>query len=69
MAATAGTRWSGLVGIAVAGVGTSVCAPTIMSLAGAWAGPGRRGAAVSTVTTTAYLGFLVGPAAVRLVPR
>ncbi|HEV7452107.1 MAG TPA: MFS transporter, partial [Pseudonocardiaceae bacterium] len=61
VAATADTPWIGLVGIAVAGLGTSVCAPTVISLAGAWAGPERRGAAVSTVTTVAYVGFLVGP--------
>ncbi len=66
VAAAAGTPWIGLVGIAVAGLGTSVCAPTVISLAGQWAGPDRRGAAVSTVTTIAYLGFLVGPAAVGL---
>lgn len=66
VAATAGTPWLGLVGIAVAGLGSSVCAPTVISLAGAWAGPERRGAAVATVTTIAYLGFLVGPAAVGL---
>jgi MFS family permease len=64
VAATAATPWIGLAGIAVAGLGTSVCAPTIISLAGAWAGPDRKGAAVSTVTTVAYVGFLVGPAAV-----
>jgi MFS family permease len=66
VAAAAGTPWIGLVGIAVAGLGTSVCAPTVISLAGSWAGPDRRGAAVSTVTTIAYVGFLVGPAAVGL---
>lgn len=66
VAATAGSPWVGLAGIAVAGLGSSVCAPTVISLAGAWAGPERRGAAVSTVTTIAYLGFLVGPAGVGL---
>ncbi len=64
MAATAGTAWLALGGIAVAGLGTSVCAPTIISLAGSWAGPRRRGSAISTVTTLAYLGFLLGPACV-----
>lgn len=64
MAATAGTTWLALGGIAIAGLGTSVCAPTIISLAGAWAGPQRRGSAISTVTTLAYLGFLLGPASV-----
>ena len=56
-----------LLGIALAGLGTSVCAPTLVSLAGAWAGPHQRAGALSTVTTLAYLGFLVGPAAVGLV--
>jgi MFS family permease len=54
-------------GILLAGLGTSVCAPTMISLAGAAAAPHERGAAVSTVTTFAYLGFLVGPAAVGAV--
>jgi predicted MFS family arabinose efflux permease len=64
LAAAAGTPWLGLAGIAVAGLGTSVCAPTIFSMAGAWAGPERRAGAISIVTTIAYLGFLLGPAAV-----
>ncbi|WBQ04710.1 MFS transporter [Kribbella sp. CA-293567] len=66
LAAVAGNPWLALVGIAVAGLGTSVCAPTIISMAGAWAGPERRAGAISTVTTIAYLGFLLGPAAVGL---
>nr|WP_238355428.1 MFS transporter [Kribbella sandramycini] len=64
LAAVAGCAWLALVGIAVAGLGTSVCAPTIIGMAGAWAGPERRASAISTVTTIAYLGFLLGPAAV-----
>jgi MFS family permease len=63
-AAAAGTAWLALIGVGVAGLGTSVCAPTIIGLAGAWAGPERRAGAISTVTTLAYLGFLLGPAAV-----
>jgi MFS family permease len=63
-AAVAGNAWLALFGIGVAGLGTSVCAPTIIGLAGAWAGPERRAGAISTVTTIAYVGFLVGPAAV-----
>jgi MFS family permease len=54
-----------LVGIAVAGLGTSVCAPTLIGLAGRIF-PRERGSAVAGVTTLAYLGFLVGPAAVGL---
>ncbi|MEV5963108.1 MFS transporter [Kribbella sp. NPDC051952] len=63
-AATAGNVWLALIGIAAAGLGTSVCAPTIIGMAGAWAGPAQRAGAISTVTTIAYLGFLLGPAAV-----
>jgi predicted MFS family arabinose efflux permease len=55
-----------LAGIALAGAGTSVCAPTLIGLAGRLAAPGERGSAVSAVTTIAYAGFLVGPAAVGL---
>jgi MFS family permease len=64
LAATAGSAWAALIGIGVAGLGTSVCAPTIIGMTGAWAGPERRAGAISTVTTLAYLGFLLGPAAV-----
>jgi len=56
-----------LCGVGLAGLGTSVCAPTLISMAGAWAGPAARAAAVSIVTTVAYVGFLVGPPAVGLV--
>jgi MFS family permease len=66
-AALAPNPWIALTGIAVAGLGTSVCAPTIIGMAGAWAGPERRAGAISVVTTIAYLGFLVGPAAVGAV--
>jgi MFS family permease len=64
LAATAPDVALGIAGILLAGAGTSVCAPTIISLAGAAAPPERRGAAVSTVTSIAYLGFLIGPAGV-----
>ena len=55
-----------LVGIAVAGLGTSVCAPTLITLAGR-VSPAAHGAATGTVITIAYLGFVLGPAAVGLV--
>ena len=64
VAAAAGNPWIALAGIGIAGLGTSVCAPTIIGMAGAWAGPERRAGAIAVVTTIAYLGFLVGPAAV-----
>jgi hypothetical protein len=55
-----------LAGITIAGFGTSVCAPTLIAIAGQ---PrfGRQGAATGTVITLAYLGFVAGPAAVGLV--
>ncbi len=53
-----------LAGMAVAGAGCAVCAPTIVSIAGRAAGPPERATVVGSVTTLMYLGFLVGPAAV-----
>jgi MFS family permease len=64
LAAIAPSAAIALIGILVAGTGCSVCAPTIVSLAGAAAGPHERGTVVGSVTTLMYLGFLVGPAAV-----
>jgi predicted MFS family arabinose efflux permease len=55
-----------LVGIVAAGAGISICAPVLFSIAGRGSDEAVRGAAVSIVTTIAYLGFLVGPAAVGL---
>jgi uncharacterized membrane protein (UPF0136 family) len=55
-----------LVGVVVAGAGISICAPVLFSIAGRGTDEAVRGAAVSIVTTIAYLGFLVGPAAVGL---
>ena len=63
-AALAPAAPAALVGIVVAGVGCSVCAPTIVSLAGRAAAPSERATVVGSVTTLMYLGFLVGPAAV-----
>jgi predicted MFS family arabinose efflux permease len=56
-----------LAGVVIAGGGISICAPILFSLAGRGADEAVRGAAVSVVTTIAYLGFLVGPAVVGLV--
>ena len=55
-----------LAGIVLAGAGISICAPVLFSIAGRSVDEAVRGAAVSIVTTIAYLGFLVGPAAVGL---
>jgi MFS family permease len=64
LAAVAPATPIALAGIAVAGAGCSVCAPTIVSLAGGAARPAERATIVGSVTTVMYLGFLVGPAAV-----
>jgi predicted MFS family arabinose efflux permease len=53
--------------IAVAGLGTSVCAPSVLSLAGQAAPIAERASAISIVTTLAYLGFIVGPLIVGLI--
>jgi hypothetical protein len=66
VAAVAPVAALALAGIVVAGAGISICAPILFSLAGRSADEAVRGAAVSIVTTIAYLGFLVGPAAVGL---
>lgn len=66
LGALAPGRGLALVGVGIAGLGTSVCAPTLFSLAGRSARPENRASAVSAVTTLAYLGFVLGPAAVGL---
>jgi fucose permease len=48
----------------VAGAGVSFAAPTLFGAAGRGVPEDERGAAVATVTTLGYLGFLVGPAIV-----
>jgi fucose permease len=66
LAALAPAASLALVGVAIAGAGISVCAPILFSIAGRSADEAVRGAAVSIVTTIAYLGFLIGPAVVGL---
>jgi predicted MFS family arabinose efflux permease len=53
-----------LVAIAFAGLGTAAGAPLLLSLAGRSVPLRQAGAAVGTVTTVGYLGFVVAPAAV-----
>lgn len=50
-----------LAGFAVAGLGIAVAAPTLFGAAGRVAPDQERGSAVGTVTTVAYVGFLLGP--------
>ena len=65
VAAFAPSIATAFLGIALAGLGTSVCAPTLIAAAGRSA-PQTPGAATSTVITLSYLGFVFGPAAVGL---
>jgi predicted MFS family arabinose efflux permease len=65
-ASVAGSPALALAGVIGAGAGISICAPILLSLAGRDAPESVRGAAVSIVTTIAYFGFLIGPAAVGL---
>jgi MFS family permease len=64
LAAVAPSAPLALGGIAAAGAGCSVCAPTIVSIAGRAARPAERATVVGSLTTVMYLGFLVGPAVV-----
>ncbi|HEV8516719.1 MAG TPA: MFS transporter [Candidatus Limnocylindrales bacterium] len=59
--ATATSAPTALVGFAIGGGGVSIVAPALFARAGRLAGPARRGAAISTLTTIGYMGFLVGP--------
>lgn len=58
-----------LIGIGFAGIGTSVCAPTLLGRAARSVPEHHHGAAIGTVTTLGYLGFGVAPALVGLVSR
>jgi MFS family permease len=58
-AAAAPAPWVALAGFVATGFGASVGAPTLFGLAGR-ASP-SRGAAVGTVVTVGYIGFLIGP--------
>jgi MFS family permease len=53
-----------ILAIAVCGLGTAAGAPLLLSLAGRSGPPAQAGAAVGTVTTVGYLGFVVAPAAI-----
>jgi MFS family permease len=50
-----------LLGLAIGGAGVSIIAPALFARAGRLAGPRGRGAAIATLTTIGYMGFLVGP--------
>ena len=64
--AAAPTPVLALVGVAVAGAGVSVIAPTLFSAVGARSAPGRSGADLALVTAFGYVGFVTGPVLVGL---
>ena len=64
LAAVASVVPVALAGILIAGAGCSVCAPTVVSIAGRAAAPHQRATIIGSLTTIMYLGFLVGPAGV-----
>jgi predicted MFS family arabinose efflux permease len=59
--ATATTRVTALIGLALAAGGTAVLFPTILSVATAQVGDERRGRVTSLITMVAYLGFVLSP--------
>jgi len=62
--ATAETSPLVLAGFAIVGVGISVAAPTIYSLAAEQAPPETRGATIGTTASVGYAGLLLGPVVV-----
>lgn len=56
----------GLIGLVLAGLGTSVLAPTLLSAVGDRSAPGRQGADLAAVTAVGYAGFITGPPLVGL---
>jgi MFS family permease len=61
LAAAAPAAPTALFGFTLGGLGISVAAPTLFGAAGRGATQVERGSAVASVTTTSYLGFVVGP--------
>lgn len=63
-AAVLPATWLVLVAIAAVGLGTAAGAPLLLSMAGRAVPMDQAGAAVGTVTTVGYLGFVIAPAAI-----
>ena len=63
VAATAPRIPIAIAGFAIAGAGVSVVAPALFATAGRVSGAADRGRAIASVTTIAYVGFLIGPPA------
>jgi len=61
LSATATAAVVALVGLAMGGAGVALVAPALFARAGRLADHNSRGAAIATLTTFGYLGFLFGP--------
>jgi MFS family permease len=61
LSATASTAPLALVGLAMGGGGVALVAPALFARAGRLADERSRGAAIATLTTFGYLGFVFGP--------
>lgn len=59
--AASGSLGTALAGLVLAAAGTAVLLPTLLGILARTVQDGQRGRAVSRVTTTAYVGFLLGP--------
>jgi MFS family permease len=58
-----------LAGFAVAGAGVAMVAPALFARAGRLADAQHRGAAIATLTSVGYMGFVVGPGLIGLVAQ
>lgn len=58
---TASTAGAALAGLALAGAGTSVLSPVLLTAVGQRAAPGRQGSDLATVNALGYVGFVAGP--------
>jgi MFS family permease len=61
LSATATAALVALLGLAMGGGGVALVVPALMARAGRLADQRTRGAAIATLTTFGYLGFLFGP--------
>lgn len=61
LSATATSAVVALVGLGMGGGGVALVAPALFARAGRLADQGSRGAAIATLTTFGYLGFVFGP--------
>jgi MFS family permease len=69
LAATAAAAPVALVGLGLGGGGVALVAPALLARAGRLGDERRRGAAIATMTTVGYLGFVVGPIFVGLLSQ